>query len=269
MPFFLLIYFLLKLAIIDIFGLLVAFGFIFYYLLLRKDKFSYTTHLIISFFFISTCSWAAKINDYEFMFVIILVFGVFKTITLNVKTHTFLVEELYPNLTFVNKTPVSFNIFYSKALETVGEKAISLTTELASEYVSKNPETQKKVGEFIKIAIDHGLNNRNKIAAVGLSSTLILGYQYANYKYKASQKKEVTENFAEAIFNTNHYKNYTNKNPVFEDKLRVEFEDALVKKQLFVPRNLSDDLIYQAYEKAFNPEFLVLLELGEIVKSIT
>ena len=27
---------------------------------------------------------------------------------------------------------------------------------------------------------------------------------------------------------------------MFEDKLRVEFEDALVKKQLFVPRNLSE-----------------------------
>jgi hypothetical protein len=203
------------------------------------------------------------------MFAVVLVFGVFKTITLNVKTHTFLVEDFYPNLAFVNKTPVSFNIFYSKALETIGEKAVSLTTELPSEYVSKNPETQKKVAELIKITIDHGLNNRNKIAAVGLSSTLILGYQFVNYRYKASQKKEVTENLAQAIINTNHYKSYTNKNPIFEDKLRVAFEDALVKKELFVPRNLSDDLIYQAYDKALNPDFLILLELGEVVKSIT
>ncbi len=50
-PFFLLTYFLLKLAIIDIFGLLIALSFVIYYLLLRKDQFSYTTHLIISFFF--------------------------------------------------------------------------------------------------------------------------------------------------------------------------------------------------------------------------
>jgi hypothetical protein len=263
-PSLLLVLIIFRLAVHDLPSFFLGLFVICYFIILKSNKITTTENLFMSLLFITFIGWSNKIEDYSLFFSLVLLFSIFKILTLNLENRAILITDYYPGL-IVEQPMINVNILHSKTLETLG----SIAKNIVCEMISKEPATQAKIAEVIQIGFEKSLKHRGKVGTATITSGIGTAYHVANQRFKANQHFKIDDKYNKALRTSEHYNTYgEEQNPVFKKKFREAFENAASEQENFVAVNLHDALYYQAVEKITNPDFLALLEISDLTKHI-